>query len=164
MEGQGDRVFSHRKFRVKLLIIAAVVCAVLTSFAAADDLPDAPFAKPVPAQRPEQPTHRFFDVKNSLALGALAAGLTGDALSTQKGLAYPGLYEVNPVARPFVQTRAGAAVYSAGGFALLSSGMYLAHKTQHHKLERIFPFVFAGWEGYLTWHNYRQVSRVTAAR
>jgi hypothetical protein len=157
-------VSSQRKSRFKLMIIGAALCAALTSFACADDLPDAPSPQPVPAQRPEQPTHRFFDAKNSLALGALAAGLTGDALSTQKGLSYPGIYEVNPVARPFVQTRAGAAVYSAGGFALLSGGMYLAHKTQHHKLERIFPFAIAGWEGFLTWHNYRQISRVTAAR
>jgi hypothetical protein len=88
----------------------------------------------------------------------MAASLSADALSTQKGLAYPGFHEMNPIARPFVQTRSGAAVYSAGSFALLAGGMYVAHKTRHHKLERILPFAVAGWEGLLSFRNYRVIA------
>jgi hypothetical protein len=129
---------------------------------------DAPAALPAAATLPAAPSavitlnaprpHRFFDVRNSLGLAALAATLSADALSTQKGLAYPGFREMNPIARPFVQTRAGAAAYSAGSFALLAGTMYVAHRTRRHKLERILPFAFAGWEGWLSARNYRVIA------
>jgi hypothetical protein len=119
-----------------------------------------PPAAPVVVVKPEA-KHRFFDVRNSAGLAALAVGLTGDALSTQKGLGRPGFHEMNPVARPFVQSRVGAAFYSAGSFALLGSGMYLAHKTNHHKVERIMPFALAAWEGLLTYRNYHLISSST---
>src|SRR6266481_2157158 len=116
--------------------------------------PEAPMPVVIvkPALKPK--THRFFDATNTLGLGVIAASLTADALSTQKGLSYPGFYEMNPLARPFVKTRGGAAAYSAGSFALLTGGMYLAHRTGHHKLERILPFAVAGWEGILSYRNY----------
>lgn len=88
----------------------------------------------------------------------MAATLSADALSTQKGLAYPGFREMNPIARPFVQTRVGGAVYSAASFALLAGTMYVAHKTRHHKLERILPFAIAGWEGWLSARNYHVIA------
>lgn len=157
-----------------------MLLASLTSFAVADDgdtpaqpaitvaaaLPPAPpvaipaIVTPVSPERP----HRFFDLKNSFALSALAVTLTGDSLSTQKGLGLPGFHEMNPLARPFVQSRPGAAVYAAGSFALLAGGMYVAHRTHHHKLERIVPFAIAGWEGFLTWRNYHLVSQAQARR
>ena len=84
-------------------------------------------------------THSFFDARNTLGFATLGASLTADALSTQKGLAYPGFAEMNPIARPFVQTRTGAAAYNAGSFGLMAGLMYWAHKTEHHKLERILP-------------------------
>jgi hypothetical protein len=104
--------------------------------------------------------HRFIDRTNSLAFMALAGSLTADALSTQRGLAIPRFHEMNPLARPFVQTRTGAAFYTAGSFAFLSGGMYLAHKTNHHKLEKITPFVISGWEAFLATRNYHLVSKV----
>lgn len=103
-------------------------------------------------------THKFFDVRNSLGLTAMATSLIADALSTQKALAYPGFHEMNPLARPFVQTRAGAGVYSAGSFALLAGTMFAAHKTHHHKLEHIFPFAIAGWEAALSARNYHVIA------
>jgi hypothetical protein len=111
--------------------------------------------------KPRPAAHRFFDVKNTLALSSLAASLTADALSTQKGLAYPGFYEMNPLARPFVSSRAGAAAYSAGSFALLAGGMYVAHRRGHHKLERVLPFAVAGWEGWLSARNYHVIATGT---
>lgn len=102
--------------------------------------------------------HRFIDFKNSLALSAVAVSLTADALSTQKGLSIPGFYEMNPIARPFVQTRTGAAVYSAASLGLMAGSMYIAHKTHHHRLERIVPFAVAGWEGLLSARNYHLIA------
>jgi hypothetical protein len=106
------------------------------------------------------PPHRFFDTRNVFAASAFAAGLTGDAWSTQRALTYPGTREGNPLARPFVSSRTGEALYSGSSLGLMLGGMYLAHKTHHHKLERVVPWVMAGWEGFLTGWNLHQISRV----
>src|SRR5690349_10668326 len=103
-------------------------------------------------------THSFFDSRNRLGLASLGASLTADALSTQKGLAYPGFHEMNPIARPFVQTRVGAAAYNAGSFGLVAGITYWAHKKEHHKLERILPFAVGSWEGLLSFRNYRVIA------
>jgi hypothetical protein len=103
-------------------------------------------------------THSFFDARNTLGFATLGASLTTDALSTQKGLAYPGFVEMNPIARPFVQTRMGAAAYNAGSFGLMAGLMYWAHKTEHHKLERILPFAIGSWEGLLSVRNYHVIA------
>ena len=108
---------------------------------------------------PREVQHKFFDLQNAFGLSALAAGLSADALSTQKGLGLPGFHEMNPIARPFVQSRAGAAMYSVASFALMGGSMYLAHKTNHHKLERVLPFAIAGWEGFLAVRNYHLISK-----
>ena len=103
-------------------------------------------------------THSFFDARNQLGFATLGASLTADALSTQKGLAYPGFVEMNPIARPFVQSRAGAAVYNAGSFGLMTGLMYWAHKKEHHKLERILPMAVGSWEGLLSMRNYHVIA------
>lgn len=115
-----------------------------------------------PAAPEAKPAHKFFDLKNSLALSSFAITLAGDSLSTQKGLGQPGFREVNPLARLFVQSRAGAVIYSTSSFALVTGGMYLAHRTGHHRLERIVPFGLAAWEGFMTFHNYHVASRPRA--
>lgn len=106
-------------------------------------------------------SHSFFDSRNTLGFATLGASLTADALSTQKGLAYPGFVEMNPIARPFVQSRTGAAVYNAGSFGLMAGLMYWAHKTEHHKLERILPFAIGSWEGLLSARNYHVIANRT---
>ena len=136
-------------------------------------LPSAPSlasaAQPAPAlllikPQPVESAHRFFDMQNATALAAVAAALTGDALSTQKGLGLPGFHEMNPLARPFVQNRPGAALYNAASFALIGGSMYLAHKTRHHRLERILPLAIAGWEGFLAARNYHLISSATTGQ
>jgi hypothetical protein len=149
----------------------AVIAASTTLVApASSSLPDAPTAtltmSPAPPAaiiklKPRPTEHRFFDPTNALALSSLAAGLTADALSTQKGLSYPGFYEMNPLARPFVSSRSGAAAYSAASFGLLAGAMYVAHRTHHHKFERIMPFAIAGWEGLLSARNYHVIANGT---
>jgi hypothetical protein len=133
---------------VLFMLVLLVRCSL--SYAGESEKPSAPEPKPA---------HRFFDLKNSLAISSFAATLVGDSLSTQKGLGRPGYQEINPLARPFVQSRAGAILYSTGSFGLVTGGMYLAHKTGHHKLERIVPFGLAAWEGIMTVRNYHVTSR-----
>jgi hypothetical protein len=125
--------------------------APTTAFVAA---PPAAFIK---LKQPPR-AHSFFDARNTLGFATLGASLTADALSTQKGLAYPGFMEMNPIARPFVQSRTGAAVYNAGSFGLMAGLMYWAHKTEHHKLERILPFAIGSWEGLLSARNYHVIA------
>jgi hypothetical protein len=96
-------------------------------------------------------------------LTTVAASLAGDGWSTQRALALPGVHEVNPLARPFVGSSAGEAAYSSAGLALVAGAMYLAHKTNHHKLERIGPFALAGWESLLTGWNVGQIARARAS-
>jgi hypothetical protein len=117
-------------------------------------------APPTAVIKLQQPprSHSFFDARNRLGFATLGASLTADALSTQKGLAYPGFHEMNPIARPFVQTRVGAAAYNAGSLGLLTGIMYWAHKKEHHKLERILPLAVGGWEGLLSFRNYRAIA------
>lgn len=112
-----------------------------------------------PAAPEPKPAHRFFDLKNSLAMSSFAVTLAGDSLSTQKGFSRPGFREMNPVARLFVQSRGGAIAYATGSFGLVTGGMYLAHKTGHHRLERLVPFGLAAWEGFMTVRNYHVISR-----
>jgi len=149
------------KVRAVVLLFAVLISCSL-ALAGEPETPAAPEPKP---ERPGisapevRPQHKFFDVKNSLALGSFGLALAGDSLSTQKGLSRPGYKETNPFARLFVNSRPGAIVYATGSFAALTGGMYLAHKTGHHKLERIVPFALAGWEGYMTYRNLRVISR-----
>jgi hypothetical protein len=65
---------------------------------------------------------------------------------------------MNPIARPCVQSRAGAAVYNAGSFGLMAGLMYWAHKKEHHKLERILPMAVGSWEGLLSMRNYHVIA------
>ena len=78
-------------------------------------------SRPLPSSRRRRRPRRTGSLTPAIGWAWLPwpPSLSADALSTQKGLAYPGFHEMNPIARPFVQTRAGGAVYSAGSFALL---------------------------------------------
>lgn len=105
-----------------------------------------------------QPAHKFLDFKNSMGIGAFGLALAADSYSTQRGLAYPQVHEANPLARPFVASRGGQIAYSGAGFALFSGGMYLAHRTGHHKIERFAPWIAAGWEAALAGWNMHEVN------
>lgn len=114
--------------------------------------------------KPALPPHKFLDLRNSLAIGAFGVALAADSYSTQRGLAYPGVHEANPLARPFVASRGGQIAYSGAGFALFAGGMYLVHRTGHHRIERIAPWVAAGWEAALAGWNMHQVTLARASQ
>src|SRR5258708_26460623 len=109
----------------------------------AEDVPAAPVPVPARPARTEN-DHPFFGFKNAMAIGAFSVSLTGDSPSTQRLLDYPGYRERNPIARPFVGSRTGMAVYSGGSLRIMMGGMYLAHKTHPHTLKRILPFATSG--------------------
>ena len=52
-------------------------------------------------------------------------------------------------------------MYNAGSLGLVAAGMYLAHRTNHHKLEHILPFAIAGWEGLVSARNYHVIAQNT---
>ena len=153
---------------ISVLLLCAPALAQGSGAQAADSGPGPGSASPVPANpvpkapfpllKPGQPAHKFLDFKNSLAIAAFGSALAADSYSTQRALAYPNLREGNPVAQPFVSSRAGEIAYSAAGFALFGGGLYLAHRSGHHKVERIAPWIVAGWEGILAGWNWHQVS------
>lgn len=110
--------------------------------------------KPVPHKQ-----HSFFDRKNNLLMATSAVTLALDGLSTQRFLAYPNCRELNPIARPFVGTRAGTAGYFGLSFVGELALMRLAHKRNHHLLERIIPMFVIGSESSMVYNNYSLSTR-----
>jgi hypothetical protein len=102
-------------------------------------LPDAPSQ-----QRP------FWMLENKVNVSLLAALITADAITTQRGL-NKGFREVNPVMRPFVtRGAAGEAAGSALGFGAAVGIVYLLHRSHHHKAERItMRLIVAGESGFV---------------
>lgn len=96
----------------------------------------------------------FFDRKNNFLIGASATAIAFDGLSTQRFLADPNCHELNPLARPFVGSRAGAVGYFGLSFAGEVALMRLAHKLNHHRIERIIPMLVIGSESSMVYNNY----------
>ena len=97
-----------------------------------------------PSQRP------FWTIENKVNVSILAGLVAADAFTTQRGL-NQGLREVNPVMRPFVTRGApGEAVGSALGFGAGVGIVYLLHRSQHYKAERItMRLMVAGEAGFV---------------
>lgn len=122
-------------------------------------LPDAPsvlWAQPVlpfaaaikPKPVPEAPSHIFFDRPAKIRFAILAGLIAADGITTQHVLNTDGGKEVNPLARPFVKHgAAGQLAASSLGYAFGIGGSYLFHRTNHHKLERLFQNMAIGVEG-----------------
>jgi hypothetical protein len=115
--------------------------------------PAATFATPAkPAVR--KPHATFFDRENNFLIGASAITIALDGLSTQRFLANPNSHEMNPIAKPFVYSRAGSAAYFGVSFVGELALMRIAHKRNHHLLERIIPMLVTGSESYVLYNNY----------
>jgi len=114
------------KYLLLILTLSAAMQAqnfAVSSFA----LPEAPR----PQERP------FWTLENKASAGVLAALITADAITTQRGLS-EGFREANPIMRPFVtRGSAGEAAGSALGFGAGIGAVYLLHRTHHYKAERI---------------------------
>jgi hypothetical protein len=113
----------------------------------------------------EVPTHKFFD-RSNVALFSMHALSTGwDAWETHNGvnasectkpyivdaqttvcLHYKTyLAEANPLARPFVKSTPGQALFFGGTVLANIGGAYLLHRSGHHKMERILSAVNIGF-------------------
>jgi hypothetical protein len=134
-----------------LLLAALLLPARAQTYQA---LPDAPSSTARPAP------HRFTDKKNLAIFAGAGVAVTFDALGTQKCLSRPTCREGDPLARPFVGSRRGQALVSAAGYSALIGGMYLLHRTNHHKLERLLGLATIGAEGVFAAHTYRIVPAI----
>ncbi len=85
-------------------------------------------------QNPEQ--HKFFDRQQMIALYVHAGVRTADTINTCHSVA-------NGATEVWIPTQscAGIAVWQAGSVGLALGVGWLFHKTGHHKLERITPWV-----------------------
>jgi integrase len=136
-------LFALVKPAALVLVFLAALFGCCPLQASAQALPNAPKAKA---------EHRFFDGKNVAFMAASAAAVSADGWTTRQNNA-DGFNEINPVARPFTRSNGKAALYFGGSEAAIVGGMYLLHKTGHHRIERILPLVAAGVEGFWAAHN-----------
>jgi uncharacterized protein DUF5658 len=112
-----------------LVILALTMTAAAQNFVGSSSsltsMPDAPSQ------------HRFWTLETKINTGIFAGLVAADAITTQRGLAQ-GYREANPIMRPFVtRGTVGQAAGSALGFGAGLGTVYLLHKTNHHKAERI---------------------------
>ena len=146
---------------MKTLLTFVLVFLLPLAGYAADNLPSAPEpkseetivpAKPVtlaiarPVERP------IFDRQTKIELGLVAGALVSDAVSTGAMLDRSH-YEANPLARPFVQSSPGSALYFGSGFAAMIYGNHLLRN--HPRWKHILNWSVIGLETFATVYNVR---------
>jgi Domain of unknown function (DUF5658) len=129
-----------------LVILALTVTAAAQSFvgpsSSLSQLPDAPSQ------------HKFWTLETKVNTGILTGLIAADAISTQRGLAN-GYREANPIMRPFVtRGTAGQAAGSALGLGAALGTVYILHKTNHHKAERIAMRMMIGVQSAVVANNF----------
>src|SRR5882762_8533938 len=83
--------------------------------------------------------HRYWDTQNKILIPSYLALSASDAAATERlWQSGPGWSESNPL---IPGTRAGRVAYFAGTAAGVLSASYLAHKTGHHKLEKVILWI-----------------------
>ncbi|MBZ5532581.1 MAG: hypothetical protein LAO20_14205 [Acidobacteriia bacterium] len=122
-------------------IVILLLCGLGVKSCNAEDLPDAPQAKPQPVHAGNYfPEHRFLDKSNTFALGAMVSLRATDAVITCRVLK-TGRWEEGWLS---TNSCRGVATFNAIFSALGAGGAYLLHRTGHHKLERIPMWISAG--------------------
>jgi hypothetical protein len=126
------------KYLLSIFLLSAAMQAqtfAVSKFA----LPDAP----------SQQRH-FWTLETKANVSILAGLIAADAITTQRGL-NEGLRESNPIMRPLVtRGTAGEAAASALGFGAGVGIVYLLHRTNHYKAERItMRLIVAGESGFV---------------
>ena len=140
----------------RLLKFALIFVLPLAGYAA-DSLPSAPEPKPeaviVPAKpvaiarRVERPT---FDRQTVIELSLVAGSLAGDAVSTGAMLDRSH-YEMNFLARPFVQSGSGRTLYFGSSFAAIVYGNHLLRN--HPRWKHTLNWGVIALETFATVHN-----------
>ena len=125
-----------------LVLIVATTASAQNFVASSSSLPDAPSQ------------HHFWTVETKVNTGILAGLIAADAITTQRGLSQ-GYREANPIMRPFVtRGTAGQAAGSALGFGAALGTVYILHKTNHHKAERVAMRLMIGVQSAVVANNY----------
>lgn len=94
-------------------------------------------ARPSVVVSPERPDqHRFFDRQQRIALYTHSGVRVADTIKTCRVLSHGGREDWIPT-----QSCAGIAAWQAGSVGLALGVGWLFHKTGHHRLERITPWV-----------------------
>lgn len=107
------------------------------------------------AQETAKP-HAFFDRTNLALFSADALVRSLDAQSTRKVLTDPCKCFVETSLPPeIVQSTPRMYGYSIGVAAAVMGGAYLAHRTHHHRIERLIPMLDIVYDGRLAINNYR---------
>src|SRR6266481_1732855 len=129
-----------------LVIVALTITAAAQNFAG---------ASPSYASLPDAPSqHHFWTLETKINTGILTGLVAADAITTQRGLER-GYREANPIMRPFVtRGTAGQAAGSALGFGAGLGTIYLLHKTNHHKAERIAMRLMIGVQSAVVANNF----------
>ena len=84
-----------------------------------------------------KPTHKFFDTQNVFAFGLGGLMMVMDIASTRRALQIPGAHEANPL-----MGNSGVAVaLKAGLFGGSMAITYALHRSGHHRMERVLPFI-----------------------
>ena len=134
------------------LALSAVFSPALFAQGPGFDGPDAPMPVVEAAPVMITPTiarpgygdqHKFWDTKNRVLFGTVAAFSAADFAVTRANLQSGG-QELNPMVRVFGRSTAGLAVNFAGQTAGVVGMSYLFHKTGHHKMERMVSLVNIG--------------------
>jgi len=129
------------KALLALLLLTAAASAQ-NFVAPSSSLPDAPSQ------------HHFWTLETKVNTGILAGLVAADAITTQRGLDH-GYREANPIMRPFVtRGTAGQAAGSALGFGAALGTVYILHKTNHHKVERIAMRLMIGVQSAVVANNF----------
>ncbi len=128
---------------------ALLTLLLLTASAAAQS-----FATPSSSLSDAPSQHHFWTLETKINTGILAGLVAADAITTQRGLER-GYREANPIMRPFVtRGTAGQAAGSALGFGAGLGTIYLLHKTNHHKAERIAMRLMIGVQSAVVANNF----------
>jgi len=128
-----------------ILIQPAWLCAQRSAFGANPEAPSAEPVKPgVVSQSEVQPEtvkpHRFWDGKNRVLFGSVAALGVADFFVTRANLSMGGR-ELNPTARIWGRSNAGLAVNFSLETGAIIGASYLFHRKGHHKIERVTSLV-----------------------
>jgi hypothetical protein len=83
--------------------------------------------------------HKFFDRRQLFALYVHGGVRTADTIKTCRSIAHGGVEDWIPT-----QSCGGIAAWQAGSVGLALGIGWIFHKTGHHKLERITPWVGTG--------------------
>jgi hypothetical protein len=96
---------------------------------------------------------RFLSKRNVFLLCSSAAAIAADGFTTQRFLANPKIYETNPVARMFGNSRHATVSIDLVSFAGVAGAMYIAHRKHHSRLEWLIPSTVTTIETGFALHN-----------